>query len=238
MDKLKFFVLDECDKLVDELDMRSQIQDIFRHTPHEKQVMMFSATLSKMSRQVCKKFTLNSQDVFIDDEKKMVLEGLQQFTVELKENEKNRKLIDILDAVQFNQCMIFVSKTTRCKALNSLLCDQSFPSIAVYGGLPQDERIKKYKMFKKGEKRIMVSTNSQSRGVDFERVNLVFNYDMAESSDTYLHRVGRAGRFGTKGAAISFVSTQEDTEVMEKVASRFIVKIKALPDTIDDSLLQ
>jgi len=100
--------------------------------------------------------------------------------------------------------MIFVSKISRAKALNSLLCQQQFPSIAVYGRLPQEERfltrfiilsaikfkrIKMYSIFKKGEKRIMVVSNLMSRGVDFERVNLVFNYDMAESSDTYLHRV-------------------------------------------------
>ena len=110
--------------------------------------------------------------------------------------------------------------------------------------------MKKYDMFKKGEKRIMVVTNVQARGVDFERVNLVFNYDMAESSDTYLHRVtfqiyiiltvpkvGRAGRFGTKGAAISFISNKEDEETMEDVKARFIVEIKDLPDKIDDSLV-
>jgi len=97
--------------------------------------------------------------------------------------------------------------------------------------------MKKYEMFKKGEKRIMVVTNVQSRGVDFERVNLVFNYDMAESSDTYLHRVGRAGRFGTKGSAISFISNKEDEEIMEDVKARFIVEIKDLPDKIDDSLV-
>lgn len=97
--------------------------------------------------------------------------------------------------------------------------------------------MKKYEMFKKGEKRIMVVTNVQARGVDFERVNLVFNYDMAESSDTYLHRVGRAGRFGTKGAAISFISNKEDEETMEDVKARFIVEIKDLPDKIDDSLV-
>lgn len=217
--------------------MRSTVQQIFRKTPHEKQVMMFSATLSKKNRLVCKKFTLNSQDVFIDDEKKLTLEGLQQFRCKLSENEKNRKLIDILDAVQFNQCMIFVSHINRAVALNALLQQQSFPSIVVYGRLSVTERMKKYEMFKKGEKRIMVVTNVQARGVDFERVNLVFNYDMAESSDTYLHRVGRAGRFGTKGAAISFISNKEDEETMEDVKARFIVEIKDLPDKIDDSLV-
>lgn len=83
----------------------------------------------------------------------------------------------------------------------------------------------------------MVVTNLGARGVDFERVNLVFNYDMPESSDTYLHRVGRAGRFGTKGAAISFISHEDDQKIMKDVKDRFIVEIKELPDTIDEGLV-
>jgi len=81
----------------------------------------------------------------------------------------------------------------------------------------------------------MVTTNMYGRGVDFERVNVVFNYDMPQDETTYLHRVGRAGRFGTKGIAISFVSTEEDKQVMEKVRKQFVVKLPELPDEIDCS---
>jgi len=81
----------------------------------------------------------------------------------------------------------------------------------------------------------MVSTNLFGRGVDFERVNVVFNYDMPSDEETYLHRVGRAGRFGTKGLAISFVSTSEDKDVMEKVRKKFVVKLPELPDELDCS---
>jgi ATP-dependent RNA helicase UAP56/SUB2 len=73
------------------------------------------------------------------------------------------------------------------------------------------------------------------RGVDFERVNVVINYDMPEDEDTYLHRVGRAGRFGTKGLAVSFVSTTEDKDVLQKVRNKFVVPLPELPDTIDAS---
>jgi len=83
--------------------------------------MMFSATLNPQNRITCKKFTQNSTDIFVDDEKKLTLEGIQQYYVALDENAKNRKLIDILDVVQFNQCMIFVRKTSRAIALNNLL---------------------------------------------------------------------------------------------------------------------
>jgi len=81
----------------------------------------------------------------------------------------------------------------------------------------------------------MVATNLFGRGIDIERVNVVFNYDMPEDSDTYLHRVGRAGRFGTKGLAISFVASDEDGKVLNDVQSRFVVNVPTLPDEIDAS---
>ena len=81
----------------------------------------------------------------------------------------------------------------------------------------------------------MVSTNIFGRGIDIERVNVVFNYDMPDGADTYLHRVGRAGRFGTKGLAISFISSTADAQVLNDVQERFAVEVPDLPDTIDSS---
>jgi len=81
----------------------------------------------------------------------------------------------------------------------------------------------------------MVATDLFGRGIDIERVNVVINFDMPENSDTYLHRVGRAGRFGTKGLAISFVSSASDSEVLNQVQARFVVQINELPDEIDTS---
>jgi len=163
------------------------------------------------------------------------LDGLQQYYVNLEEKQKNRKLVNLLDALEFNQVVIFVSSTERAKALQKLLESEKFPSICTYGRMQLEERIETYKTFKKFGSRIMVATNLFGRGVDFERVNVVFNYDMPEDEDTYLHRVGRAGRFGTKGLAISFVSTDEDRAVMEKVRKQFVVKLPELPDEIDCS---
>merc|ERR1712051_1161644 len=232
---IKHFVLDECDKMLDALDMRRDVQDIFRQTPHEKQCMMFSATLSKEIRPVCKKFMQDPMEVFIDDEAKLTLHGLRQHFVNLKEQEKNRKLFDLLDALEFNQVVIFVKSVQRCIALNQLLKDQNFPSIDIHRSMNQKERLERYSLFKNFQRRILVATNLFGRGIDIEGVNIVFNYDMPEDSDTYLHRVARAGRFGTKGLAVSFVSVDEDDTILESVQSRFEVKVTELPNEIDMS---
>ena len=261
VDKVKFFILDECDKLLEQLDMRRDVQRIFQRTPFDKQVMMFSATLPKTTKEVCKKMVKSDQVVecFIEDERKLVLHGLVQYYVKLNEAEKNSKLVDILDNVQFNQVVIFVNSGQRAEALAHLLRESNFPAKEMHGQLPGEERIKRYNEFKGSsgvgsQIRILVSTDVFGRGIDIQKVNLVINYDFPKilekeknesgesvatqgqlqaNADQYLHRVGRAGRFNTKGLAISFVTTQDDADVLKIVQDRFEVRIPEMPDEID-----
>jgi len=233
LDKLSQFVLDECDKCLDKLDMRKDVQQIFVETPKKKQVMMFSATMTADTRALCKKFMQDPHEIRVDEESKLTLHGLLQYYSKLSEKEKNRKLNDLLDALEFNQVVIFVKSVQRAVALDKLLVECNFPSIAIHSGLNQEDRIARYKQFKDFQKRIMVSTDLFGRGIDIERVNIVINYDMPDDSDSYLHRVGRAGRFGTKGLAITFIGTEEDAEVLKKVQERFEVNIGEMPSQID-----
>ena len=135
--KCAHFVLYECDKMLEELDMRSDVQEIFKATPHDKQVMMFTATLSKELRALCKKFMNDPMEIFVDDETKLTLNGLVQHYVKLEEAEKNRKLNDLLDSLMFNQVVIFVSSVSRCKAFDRLLRECNFPSIGIHGDMKQ-----------------------------------------------------------------------------------------------------
>lgn len=240
---VKHFVLDECDRMLQEVDMRKQVQEIFMQTPHDKQVMMFSATLPTDIRPIARKFCQDPMEIFVDNEK-LTLHGLQQHYIKLHEQEKNRKLNDLLDALEFNQVVIFVSKVARANALGELLKECMFPTEVIHGGLSTEERLKRYQEFKDFKKRILVATDLFGRGIDIERVNIVINYDFPESrnehdnsspADQYLHRVGRAGRFGTKGLSISFISTEDNAAVLAEVQSKFEVDIKELPDNIDIS---
>merc|ERR1712207_112763 len=232
-DKLTQFVLDEGDKCLEKMDMRQDIQKIFMETPKKKQVMMFSATMTSETRALCKKFMGDPHEIRVDEESKLTLHGLLQYYIKLEEKEKNRKLNDLLDALEFNQVVIFVKSVQRAVALDKLLVECNFPSIAIHSGLGQEDRIARYKQFMEFQKRIMVSTDLFGRGIDIERVNIVINYDMPSDSDSYLHRVGRAGRFGTKGLALTFVGDEEDSEVLKKVQERFEVNIGEMPNTID-----
>jgi len=247
LEKLTHFILDECDRCIDGLELRRDVQQIFIKTPKKKQVMMFSATLSPETRAICKKFMQNPHEITVESEAKLTLHGLLQYYIQLDEKTKNKKLIDLLDSLEFNQVVIFVKTVKRALALDGLLQECKFPSMTLH---PMPEgfvhkaskndvvsatatRIERFKAFKDFKKRILVCTDLFGRGIDVERVNIVINYDMPESSDAYLHRVGRAGRFGTKGLAVTFCATAADKEVLTKVQERFEVNIGELPTKID-----
>lgn len=224
--------------------------------------MMFSATLAKEVRPVCRKFMQDPLEVFVDDDTKLTLHGLQQHYLKLKEQEKNRRLTEILDVLEFNQVIIFVKSVQRCLALSQLLVEQNFPAIAIHSGMTQEERLSRYQVifalvirafrfvsilfkrnyysdfqqFKNFEKRILVATDLFGRGIDIERVNIVINFDMPPDSDTYLHRVARAGRFGTKGLAVTFIADEKDAGTLNSVQDRFDVNISEMGDQIDPSL--
>ena len=176
-------------------------------------------------------------EIIVKEENKEHLEKLQQFYVKLNEDEKNRKLLDIIDKVQFNQVIIFVNNIERCEALSNILNQNSIPSIAIHADLPQEERISKFDAFKDFKKRIMVATELYGRGVDFLKVNTVINYDMSTDAEAYVHRVGRAGRFGTKGITITFLASEEDQKVFDDLLKKYPnIKADALPNVIDKSI--
>ena len=217
--------------------MRADVQKIFKKTPCNKQVMMFTATLPDDTKTVCKKFMRKPVEIIVKEENKEHLEKLQQFYVKLKEDEKNKKLFDVLDSVQFNQVIIFVNSIPRCETLSDILTKNEFPSIAIHADLPQEERIRKFDSFKEFKSRIMVATELYGRGVDFLKVNTVINYDMSIDAEAYVHRVGRAGRFGTKGITITFLASDEDQKVFDELLKKYPnIRADVLPEVIDKSI--
>jgi len=256
LSKLKFFVVDEVDKVLEKADMRQNVQDIFFKTPKSKQTLCLSATLAPDMLRIVKKFVKPTHKEILLESDKLTLVGLKQYKCELTEKEKNRKLVDILDFLDFNQVVVFVSTKDRARALTVLLNESKFPCIELSGRLSTHDRTEAYNKFKTNQVKILVTTDVCARGVDVAKVNIVINYDFPSShedkdassvaastpqdpvsiaADTYLHRVGRAGRFGNRGLAVSFLSSELDRKVFDTVQSRFKTKIEELPEEIDTS---
>ncbi|KAK7804913.1 hypothetical protein U0070_027630 [Myodes glareolus] len=162
---VKHLVLDECDKMLEQLDMCQEVQEIFRLTPHKKQHMLFSATLSKEIRPVCRKFMQDAMEVFVDDETNLTLHCLQQYYVKLKDNEKNQKLFDLVDIPETNQVVIFVKSVQCCMALAQLLVKQNLSAIAIHRDMPQEECLSCYQQFKDFQWCILLATNLFGRGL-------------------------------------------------------------------------
>lgn len=154
---------------------------------------------------------MNNPVTICVDEGQLILHGLAQFFVQVLERKKFDRLSHLLDTLAFNQVIIFVNKVERAKKLTEMLRSKLFNPICIHSALSQEERIKNYDLFKANGSRLLVATDLFGRGIDIERVNLVINYDFPFDRETYLHRVGRAGRFGTKGMAINFIR-KADTE--------------------------
>ncbi|KAF9763356.1 Spliceosome RNA helicase Ddx39b [Nosema granulosis] len=223
---VQFFVMDECDKLVERLEMRRGVQEVFVNTPRKKQTMMFTATLNKYTFEECMRFLDNPFVVRVDDESKLTLYGLKQFYVEVAGSQKMSKLEEVLNNYTFSQAIVFTNSKTMSSKILAMLKSKECPAIELHSGMTTEQRKSTLASFKRYEHRILVTTDLISRGIDVQDVNLVINYDMPESPETYLHRVGRAGRFETEGTAVSFVCNEEEKIKLNEIQSRFEIAIE------------
>uniref|UniRef100_A0A7S1LAQ1 RNA helicase n=1 Tax=Neobodo designis TaxID=312471 RepID=A0A7S1LAQ1_NEODS len=237
----KYFVCDEFDRCLDEVKMRRDVQTVFLATPKEKQVMMFSATMTAELRATALKFMNKPKEILVDSQAKLTLHGLTQFFINLEEKDKMRRLCELLDKIEFNQVIIFTKSVERCQALRDQLRALQFPAASIHSAMPQGERLKVYEECKQNNTRIIVATDLFGRGIDIDKINLVVQFDMASDPDTYLHRVGRAGRFGTKGLTVAFIvpgeqelkrekRTYVEGDIMKTVQERFEAKVTELTD--------
>ncbi|UJR17000.1 hypothetical protein I4U23_003898 [Adineta vaga] len=232
---IKHFIIDECDHTLELSNICQDINAIFQMTPHDKQVLMFSTTLNEQMRPICKNFMRNPIEIYIDDETTLINHNVRHHYVKSKENKKHKNLVDLLDKLEFLQVIIFVASVQRCAALSEFLSSQNFPAFASHRDMPTHERLRVYTDFKEFKTRILVTTDLFERGIDCERVGIIFNYDVPENSDVYLHRAARTGRFGTKGLVITLISSQDNADILNDVQDRFNVHITKMPNNIDSS---
>lgn len=235
---LKHIVLDECDKLLEELSMRNQVQRIFLKTNKNKQIMMFTATLNDSTSLICKKFMKDPYELKVFEEKR-TFKNLRQFYLNVDKKEKREKLELLLDQLRFNQVVIFLNNSYDARDLEQHLKAINFPCTLMCGRkvLDDETREQNMKQFRDRTARLLVSTDLTGRGIDVAAVNLVINYDMPLEVNTYQHRVGRAGRFGTDGVAISFISGEEETKMLQDIMNKFTITINPLSDPIPTDLL-
>merc|ERR1712007_195229 len=234
VDRLKTFILDEADEMLS-VGFKDQIYDIFRMLPPDVQVCLFSATIPPAIMDLSEKFMRSPVRILVKKDE-LTLEGIQQFYVAIdKEDWKLETLCDLYETLTVTQSIIYCNTRRKVDFLESEMSKRDFTVSVIHADLDQEARNLVMRQFRSGSSRVLISTDLLARGIDVQQVSLVINYDLPHKLENYLHRIGRSGRFGRKGAAINFV-TDHDVRCMRDIERHYETQIEELPADIADRL--
>lgn len=231
LDRCEYFVLDEADKLLSD-EFQRVIEKIIDFLPKKKQILFFSATYPHSVSKFIAKFP---DMIKINMMRDLTLKGVSQFYAYLEEREKVACLNVLFSKLKIQQAIIFCNSALRVELLAKKIIQNNFSCYYIHAKMPQHERNKVFHNFRKGQGRCLVSSDLFTRGIDIPTINVVINFDFPSTAETYLHRVGRSGRFGHLGIAINFV-TDSDKDNLIRIEKELDTEIQPIPQTIDDSL--
>ncbi|XP_037540029.1 probable ATP-dependent RNA helicase DDX20 [Nematolebias whitei] len=241
---IRLFVLDEADKLLEEGSFQEQINWIFSSLPVNKQMLALSATYPESLAQYLTRY-MNEPTFVRLNPSDMGLKGLKQFYKLVPSHplphkvfeEKVQHLLELFSKIPFNQALVFSNLHTRAQHLADILSSKGLPAVCISGGLSQDQRLEAMSKLKQYQCRVLISTDLTSRGIDAEKVNLVINLDVPQDWETYMHRIGRAGRFGTQGMAVTYCCHGEEENKIMAIAQKCGLSLSALPSTLEPGLM-
>ncbi|BFU18724.1 DEAD/DEAH box helicase, putative [Entamoeba histolytica HM-1:IMSS-B] len=231
---VKYLILDEADEMLSQ-GFKDQMYTILKSLPSTVQVGMFSATMPADALDISKKFMENPVKILVKKEE-LTLEGIKQFYIDVVKDEyKIDTLIDLYQVISVNQSVIFCNSKNRVEWIQRRLQAHNYPVSITHGDLTMEERNNVLNEFRQGATRILITTDMLSRGIDVQQVSLVINFDMPVSDESYIHRIGRSARFGRKGVAIDFITTEE-MDTINRLQKTYETKIVPLPKTFMDYL--
>ena len=225
-------VLDEADKLLSQ-DFQTIIEKIISKLPKKKQIMLFSATFPLDVKKFKDKYMQNA--ILINLMEELTLFGISQYYTYLEEKVKVNCLHTLFGKLEINQAIIFCNTTKRVELLAKKIINMGFSCFYIHAKMEQEERNKVYHDFRHNACRCLVCSDLMTRGIDIPNVNVVINFDFPKSSETYLHRIGRSGRFGHLGIAISFI-TDDDLKNYYVIKKELDTEIEPMPQNIDRNL--
>ena len=230
---INYLVVDEADEMLSR-GFVTQVQDIFKFLrSNQLQVGLYSATMPKEFFEITEKFMDKPLKILVKTEQ-LTLEGIKQFYVNAERNDfKFETLCDLYNMISAAQSIIYCNSKKIVNDLSRRLADNNFTVATIHGEMPQEERTEIVEKFRRGDSRILLSTDLLSRGIDVQQVSIVINYDIPYSIDNYIHRIGRSGRFGRKGVAINFV-THVDIGKLHDIQKYYHTLIEELPENFSE----
>lgn len=234
-DSLKLLIVDEADEML-ATGFKEQLQNIFHSLPEDIQITLFSATLPDYAFDDIKLFMKDPVHIIVKKEA-LTLEGIAQYYVALEDdNQKYATLKDLYANLNVSQCIIYCNSIERVANLTSAMIEDGYPVVCIHGDMERKEREKAITDFRTGTHRVLISSNVTARGIDIQQVSVVINFDICKSVHTYLHRIGRSGRWGRKGVGINFV-TRRDISKLRFIERYYSTQVNELPTNFMENIV-
>tara|TARA_B110000046_G_C12989750_1_gene397301 strand:- start:394 stop:1725 length:1332 start_codon:yes stop_codon:yes gene_type:complete len=225
---MRTIVLDEADEMLS-MGFKDQIYNILQYMPTKVQIGLFSATMPDELGELTVKFMKNPTKILVKADM-LTLQGISQYHINLDGDEhKYHCLKDIFATLNMSQTIVYCNSTRRVDDLYEAMMIDKFPVRKIHGKMDEHEREENNKAFRDGSCRVLIASDLYARGVDVQQVNVVINFDVCKSEHTYLHRIGRSGRWGRKGIAVNF-STKHDGPKLKEFEVYYNTHIPVMPE--------
>jgi translation initiation factor 4A len=228
---LQTFILDEADEMLSK-GFIENIKEIISLIPTTTKILLFSATMPKEIVDITTKFMKDPAKILVKNEE-LTLEGIKQYYVYLKKEDKLDVLLQIYRGIEIAQAIIYCNSKRSVDFVSEELKKKGHMVSSIHGDLKQFERDQVMRDFRNGATRVLITTDLLARGIDVYQVSLVINYELPREKETYIHRIGRSGRFGRKGNAINFVTPPEKDE-LDAIQKYYNTTIEALPTDLSE----
>ena len=228
---VKVIVVDEADQMLEDR-FREQLQCILSlGFPASCRCALFSATMNDEVVEFANGLLIDPVRILIPAEQ-VTLKGIRQYRVDLeREDWKIEVLLDLYKNLNIAQALIYCNKRQKAEWLAETMTKNGFPITCIHGDMDVKDRMERMKSFRRGETRILISTDLLARGIDVQQVSLVINYELPREIDNYIHRIGRSGRYGRKGTAINLLSS-EDMRTMRELEEHYKMTVEPLPQDL------
>lgn len=224
---VKIVVLDEADEMLS-TGFKEQVYNIFQHFKNDVQVALFSATLPPYIDNITSKFMRDPVRVTVKTEQ-LTLEGISQYFIAVEDDmQKYATVKDLYKFMSLSQCIIYCNSVKRVSDLYDAMMEDGFPVCRIHSSMEKADRDKAFTEFRIGSSRVLISSNVTARGIDIQQVSCVINFDIPKDVHTYLHRIGRSGRWGRKGTGINLI-TRRDTSKLKEIEEYYSCQINELP---------
>jgi translation initiation factor 4A len=227
VNEIKSIVIDEADEMLSQ-GFKEQMYKIFNFLNNNIQIGLFSATMPDELNGMIDQIMQSPTKILVKAEN-LTLQGIAQYYINIHDDaQKYETLKDIFQGLSISQAIIYCNSVSRVNDLEEAMTQDNFPVKKIHGKMLDKERKEIFKQFKSGGCRVLITSDLFSRGIDVQQVSIVINFDIPRNENTYLHRIGRSGRWGRKGIAINF-QTKYDSNRLTKFAAFYQTEIREMP---------